>query len=236
MLYKTKFWTKPSFTGFMKDDFIERVAYPFWVLFHAFVWVIVRVVGKIFFSLEIKGEENLKLASPPLLVVANHGSIIDPPLLFAVLPPFSRFVPIRFAAWKGWYKRLFPLMLLTGQFPVERGVGIEKVLSVGKRILERGGVVGIFPEGKRRHKGRPRKGRRGPAWLALTTGCNILPVYIDGNIGLTLKEALARKRKITIVIGKPFFLGKKEARHKKELNEPATLIMEKVRVLESLVR
>ena len=98
-------------------------------------------------------------------------------------------------------------MFMAGAFPVKKKLGLRNSLKKGLQILQKGGTVGIAPEVRRRHLGRPRKPRRGVSFLALETNSPILPVYIQGNIGLTVRNSLSRKRKIKTIVGKPFLLS-----------------------------
>jgi len=99
-------------------------------------------------------------------------------------------------------------------------------------------VVAIFPTGMReKPKGRPRKARRGAAYLALKTGVPILPIAIRNAKGIKydpkgfIKGMITRKLKrrgVTILIGKPFYLPKNlNYKRRKDLDE-ARDITEKV--------
>ena len=176
----------------------EKFAY--WVC-----WAVGSALLKTFFKLEVKGEENIKDLKGPLIIALNHCSFLDWLFLDVAISPNYPITPIHYAAWHTYYWRFLPVMFIAGTFPIKRGIGLANSLEKGLEILNHGGTVGIFPEGKRHHFGRPRRGRRGVAFLALQTNAKILPVYISGSIGLKFSDLL-RKRKIVITLGEPFSL------------------------------
>ena len=69
-----------------------------------------------------------------------------------------------------------------GMIPIERGSGKRSMeaLDTAARVLERGELFGIFPEGTRSRDGLLHKGRAGLARLAVRTGAPIIPVGIRG--------------------------------------------------------
>ena len=195
------------------------------------LWPIIRIVVFVFFRFKIKAKINLKELEPPFIVVINHTSWLDSFLAGASFPFNSKVFPICYAAWQKLYyfPLFFPLLFLGSTFPVKRGIGLENTLKQPVKILKNGGVVGIFPEGKRRRFGRPRKGKRGAGYLALTTGVPVLPIKIEGVLGLKMSDFFSR-RKITVNIGEPFTLPR-EMKYPKNLNEATDLIIKKMRLV-----
>lgn len=176
---------------------------------HWVCWSIGQKVFEFLLDFKVDGKKNLKNFSGPLIVAFNHSSWLDAFFIMAAIPPNSQIAPVRFAVWKGHYKKLWlrPFLALEGSFPISKGIGLKKSLQTALEILKKGGAVGIAPEEKRRHLGRPRKPRRGVAFLALATGSPILPIFIEGAIGLKISDIARRKRKIKIKIGKMFHLA-----------------------------
>ena len=207
--------------------FLEKIS-------HWIAWQIGSAFFKFSFGLEIKGRENLKGLKGPLLIVYNHCSMIDPFIVGAGLPIDSEIIPIHFAVWyKHFYKPYFlPFLWLLGTFPIRGGIGLEEALKPALKILNDNKVVGIAPEGKRRHLGRPRKGRRGSAFLALKTNVLIIPFYINGTLGLEKADFFSRKRKVRLIIGKPFRLPQKEITKVEDLDAPSDFIRNKIFELE----
>jgi 1-acyl-sn-glycerol-3-phosphate acyltransferase len=202
------------------------------------LWRVFAPFLKFLFRLELKTENKekdfLTNLKGPLIIAANHYSWLDPFLIGISFPPHAKVFPIQYGClYKYYYFPLFfPFLYLLGAFPIRsKKGGLENSLKKALMILENKGVVGIFPEGARRRKGRPKKGRRGAAFLAVKTGTPILPVKIEGALNMSPWEVLLRKRKILIKIGKPFFLPQKEIKKPEDLNEDADYIMKTIRNL-----
>lgn len=195
---------------------------------HYVCWFVGKTVFKFFFRFEIQGKENLKNQKSPLIVAFNHVSWMDPFFVDAAFPLFSNVIPIHFAAAYKYYWMLFPFSVLAGAFPVKRGVGLKKTLAKALKILKTGETVGIAPEGKRRHLGRPRKGRRGVAFLALKTNALILPVYIQGALGFKGLEMLLRKNKVIVKFGRPFRLPAQPAKTRPDLIKYSNFVIDKI--------
>jgi 1-acyl-sn-glycerol-3-phosphate acyltransferase len=194
---------------------------------HLIVWLICLVLFKIFFRFEVEGRENLKGLTGPLVVTPNHSSWVDPFFVMAAIPPFSEIAPIHFAVGYGYYWAYLPLMVLGGTFPIKKGIGLERTLKKGLKILAAGGTVGIFPEGSRRHFGRPRRAKRGAAFLALKTKSPIVPVFIQGSLGLGLSDIWSRRR-IKLKIGRAFLLPDRPINQPSDLNQPADLTRKRI--------
>ena len=175
---------------------------------------------------------KVKQLKGPFIIAANHTLSIDAFIISTIFPLFSSAFPIRFAVYHTFF-RYFQTALIVriyGSFSVRRKVGIQKVLAPAVRFLQKGQVIGIFPEGRRRHLGRPRKGRRGAAYLSIATKSPILPCRIEGALGLTFKKFILRQGHVTVYIGVPFYLPKRlnDPDNIEHLNEATEIIMEKI--------
>lgn len=146
--------------------------------------------------------------SGPLIVVANHISNADPPLVYGwltsalgrpmhILAKESLFVgPI------GWFLRRY------GVTPVKAGGSDIEAYRVARAVLDRGDVLCIFPEGTRSATGVMGEPKPGVAMLATRSGVPVLPVGISGSdTFLGRGKRLPRFRsRITIRAGQPFTL------------------------------
>ena len=151
----------------------------------------------------VEGKEAVPPGGP-LLVVSNHLSHIDPPMLAASIPR-----TISFLAKKELFPHpvLGPIIKMYGAVPVDREGGnnkesFDRIL----RLLERDWVIGVFPEGTRSKRGGIQRAKAGIALLAMRSNAPILPVGIIGSEKVRGFRSLLSRPKITVRIGSPFTL------------------------------
>lgn len=137
-----------------------------------------------------------------ILLVANHQSVIDIPLLSWAAKPRH----VSFVARDTLAKRALPRMIMerTGTVLVRRGQSDAKALREIVARLEAGGCVAIFPEGTRTPDGHLQEFRRGALLAARRAGVPILPVAIDGCFGVWPRSRrLPRPGRVTVTFGSP---------------------------------
>ncbi|MPZ67589.1 MAG: 1-acyl-sn-glycerol-3-phosphate acyltransferase [Pseudonocardiaceae bacterium] len=153
-------------------------------------------LGVAAFRLHVHGRERIP-ASGPVVLVANHSSMIDGPLLFGLLHRRSVFLVKHelFHGLLGWF------LARIGQLSVRRGVPDRAPLLAAVAVLRGGGVVGIFPEGTR-GEGDVASAHQGAAWLARSSGAVLLPVACRG----TRRPDGGRRRfrpHVDVLVGEP---------------------------------
>ena len=111
----------------------------------------------------------------PLVVVANHGSHLDPPLLGHALGR-----PVAFMAKAELFSIpiLGPIIRACGAYPVRRGASDREAIRTATARLEEGWATGVFLDGTRQSDGRINNPLPGAALLAARTGAPLLPVAI----------------------------------------------------------
>ena len=141
----------------------------------------------------------------PIVLVANHAAFLDGPLVLAMSPRPAHFL-VKADAFRGL---VGAVLRGVGQIPVDRSVGDRSALGAAVAVLERGGVVGIFPEGTRSRAGDVDEVNQGAAWIALRTGARIVPVAVRGTrVAGRSADALPRVRtRLDVVFGQPFALA-----------------------------
>jgi len=164
-----------------------------------------RPLLSICFSWKVEGRENVPLTGP-LILVANHVHVMDPIFLVFSLPRW-----ITFIAKEELFRSLFFRLWLrwAGSLPLQRdGKVVEKrrILEGARKALEKGLVLGMFPEGGRSHNGKLRKGKPGSAVIASKADVPLLPVGIAGTDRIHGISWLWKRPRIVVKIGKPFKL------------------------------
>jgi 1-acyl-sn-glycerol-3-phosphate acyltransferase len=110
-----------------------------------------------------------------VVVVANHGSHLDPPLLGHALGR-----PVAFMAKAELFRVpvLGPIIRACGAYPVARGASDREAIRTATDRLEEGWATGVFIDGTRQANGRVNKPQPGAALLAARAGVPLLPVAI----------------------------------------------------------
>ena len=140
---------------------------------------------------QVIGKENIP-QDGAVLLVSNHISLFDPPLVGCALDR-----QVHFMAKAELFEVPVLKQLITdfGAFPVKRGAGDRAALRTVFKLLEDGNVMGMFPEGTRSKSGEVEEAHSGAAVFALRSNATVIPVGIMGSYKLF--------RRIRIVIGKP---------------------------------
>ena len=176
------------------------------------VWLIL----KIFTNFQVVGRENLKDLKRPYILVSNHESHLDPPLVSIAVMNRPSLFPVRFMTKDAFFRIPgFNLLIwLLGSFKSNRKLGIDKALETPFRILEKRGAVIMFPEGHIvSERGILGPGKRGAAALSIMTRAAILPMSVHISENLTLWRFLFARRSrkhIKVNIGQPFYLDNVE--------------------------
>ena len=159
---------------------------------------------------EVHGLENLPKRGA-FIVVSNHVTYTDAPLLAAVLTPYLNRM-IHFVVWKKMATtRFFRLVIAYFGGVFENG-SMEKLLT----LLQQGRIVAIYPEGSRTHTGKVQKiTHTGLGVLAAHAHVPVIPVHMTGAFEFWpyMKTFPTLKKIITFHIGKPvYYSGKKKTK------------------------
>jgi 1-acyl-sn-glycerol-3-phosphate acyltransferase len=150
----------------------------------------------------VEGKENVPRTGP-LIVVANHHNLIDPPLLGASVPRRINFMAKEELFRARWVRAI---MQGYGAFPVRRGRLDRVAVRTALAALQNGGVLGMFPEGKRSPNAQLQSPQPGTSLLAARSGVPLLPVGITGSEQVKGIGFIRHRPKITVTIGCPFRL------------------------------
>ncbi len=148
--------------------------------FYLFLVRLVRWLVTHLFRVTVTGRENIP--QPPYIIAANHQAWFDPAFIIPFLPerPMVYTMAKRETVFdRGWKRRLVPLI---GVFPISPSKGDldEQGLRTVYQVLERGGVMLIFPEGRYSRGRAVRPLKNGIGHFAINAGVPICPVAVHG--------------------------------------------------------
>ena len=131
------------------------------------------------------------------IIVSNHTAVYDYAVFLFVF--FTRTLRYQMAEVLFSKKVLGPFLRLMGGIRIDRNSNNLGFMRKSEDVLRRGGVVGIFPEGRLPLKTEtpPIAFKPGAAFLALSSGVKVIPVYTDGSY--------FKKQRAHVVIGTPMY-------------------------------
>jgi 1-acyl-sn-glycerol-3-phosphate acyltransferase len=131
------------------------------------------------------GREKLTALKGPVILVANHASHLDTPVILSALPRTLRKRTAVAAAADYFYRNRVVasvVSLIFNTVPIERkgGGGMAKNGSDLDKLLDQGWNLLLYPEGTRSRAGTPSRVRRGAAVLAAAHNLAIVPIRVTG--------------------------------------------------------
>lgn len=211
------------------------------------------ILSKVLLDVRIDGLENLPRSTQPMILISNHFSWFDAPILDIHLPFAPAFV-VATESQRHWWFRAY-VSVFNG-IPIWRGQVDRKAIERSIAALDQGYVLGIFPEGgmdpeyaeivsrgqqiSRYVTGRQRpilaRPKSGSAWLAIRANTLILPVGLLGTERVYRNMLRFRRTPVTLRIGRPFgplqldpaLRGKAR---RQRLDELADLMMQQIAAL-----
>ena len=180
-------------------------------MFYIIAKFIFLIIFKFFFRLKVTDQQNIP-QDGPFIIVANHSSLLDPVILGVSVRPKVIFVAAAYLFKIHW---LGYLLRKANSIPVQGENDISS-LKRALKILQKGGVLGIFPEGgvDRQKDDLPIKA--GAAFLATRVGVPIVPIKIKGADKVLPRGAkfIRSLNKIEVEIKKPIFCSRQTNKNK----------------------
>jgi len=152
------------------------------------------IFSRVFFRIKVYNRE-FEPKEGGVILCSNHISMLDPILVAMHMKRKIKFMS---------KEEIFTWPVLgyiakhVGAFPVSRGPGDLSAMKIALKTLKEGNVLGIFPEGGRKHSEEESTAKAGVAALAFKTKTTVLPVHI-----ITKASKLKIFCKISVVYGKP---------------------------------
>ncbi len=163
-------------------------------MFYKIVKPIARAFCRIFFRVEINGEENFLRG--PFMVCANHSSNWDPVMLLLFIKR-----KIHFLGKQELFKNPFLRYIVSsfGMIPIKRGQADMTAVKAAIKVLDSGEILGIFPSGRRNKKLEKGQAKSGAAMIGTRCGSKVVP--------LSIISSYKPFSKVKINIGKPIDLS-----------------------------
>ena len=178
----------------MKSHFYQKLIYQL------VSQVIIFPIYKFIFRGNLIGRENIPQKGS-FILVSNHGSLLDPPLLGHAIGRNISFMA---------KSELFRIPLLgfiiksCGAYPVKRGIVDKTTIKIACEKLSNNNSIGIFIDGTRQKDGLVNKPKQGAALLSFKNQKMLLPVAIINSHRLVrLNFFIPSFSKIVIKVGKP---------------------------------
>ncbi|NJP47488.1 1-acyl-sn-glycerol-3-phosphate acyltransferase [Streptomyces sp. PRB2-1] len=164
-------------------------------------------------------------AQGPVILAGNHAHNVDGPMLIGTCPR-----PLHFLVKKeAFVGPLDPFLRGIGQIEIDRSSADRTAIATALGVLERGGVLGIFPEGTRGAGGDFAQLRAGLAYFAVRSGAPIVPVAVLGSArkGRLVSALPPLRSRIDVVYGEPFEAGDGSGLRTRKALDAATAVIQK---------
>lgn len=161
-------------------------------------WSIVNPIFYTYFRGKVYGREKVPL-NQPLIIVSNHASVFDPPLLSSAIRR-----PVAFMAKQELFdvSALKQLITALGAYPVNRQGSDRSAIKNALNSVKKGWATGIFIQGTRTKNGKIDDPKLGAAMIAAKAKASLLPLSLWGTEKiLTENSSLPKPVPITIRIG-----------------------------------
>ena len=196
-------WARSAPARFVRERFMQFVLNP---------------VMDYYAARNATGRETLQALKGPVILVANHASHMDTPVILSALPRKLRKRTAVAAAADYFYRNKLTASIVSLCFntvPIERrkGGGVTKSTGHLDSLLDDGWNLLLYPEGTRSRGGVPGRVRRGAAVLAAAHNLVIIPIRVTGTADAMppgrmwpkrLRGKLfSRRHRITVSFGEP---------------------------------
>ncbi len=201
----------------MKNDFFQNLTYKI------VSYVVVFPIYKFVFRGCLIGQENIP-RNGSFIMVSNHGSLLDPPLLGHAIGR-----NISFMAKAELFKIPFLGFVIRacGAYPVKRGIADKNTIKTACDKLLNNNSIGIFIDGTRQKNGLVNKPKQGAALLAFKNQKLLLPVAIVNSHRLIrFRFFIPIFTKIVIKVGKP--INPPNSSSRDDLNLVTNFLKEKI--------
>lgn len=164
---------------------------------------------KVFFSIDARELEKVP-TNGPLILMANHTSNLEGPMLNVYLQPRHIIALAKQELWESRF--MASLMNMWGCIPVDRQNMSRSTMDACLKVLDEQGILAIAPEGTRSKDGNLQEGKAGVAFIAHKKDAPMLPVVVTGFDQFPRNIKRLKRTKVAIKVGPLFEVAKKGGR------------------------
>lgn len=159
------------------------------------------IIGGPYLRPRIKNRHNLPARGPVIVAPGGHRSNLDTLLVGMAV----RRLPLYMAKDSLFKNRFWSSFIrLFGGFPVARDKLDRRALETAVKVLERGDVLIVFPEGARQEGPKLQPLFIGVAWLSAKTDAPVVPIGIGGSQKvMPIGKIMPRPHRIRMIFGEP---------------------------------
>jgi 1-acyl-sn-glycerol-3-phosphate acyltransferase len=165
-------------------------------------WLLFKALARGFYDYRVIGRERLATVPGGALIVCNHASFFDPPLVGLAFDE-----EIHYLARKSLMSNRVAGVVYDAwnSIPVDQDKPDMSGLRAVIRTLKSGRKVVIFPEGSRTLDGHLLPGEPGTGLIVAKAGVPVIPMRLFGTYeALPRGGSFPRPSQITLVIGEPW--------------------------------
>lgn len=173
----------------------------------------VNAALRLFFRLTCRLDLNELKKVPqegPLLMMVNHTSALEGPLLYVFLRPRNLLAMAKKELWNN--KILAWVMESWRSIPVDRDNMGRETMEACFNALDQKEILALAPEGTRSKDESLQQGKAGIAFIAHKKDAPMIPVVILGFSTFSRNLKRLKRTPLTIVVGKPFEIIQKGGR------------------------
>jgi 1-acyl-sn-glycerol-3-phosphate acyltransferase len=186
------------------------------LIFQRIIWVPVRLILKLWLSIEIRGLDNILPLKQGAILISNHSSYLDPIIIPGSFNFFSKNIPVFFVSRE---RNFYPLkgfiadiifsekfFKLWGAHRVFHGMHNYALSMVNQiNLLKDGKNILVFPEGKIGYNNKVEDVKGGVGYLACISNKPVVPISIQGLYNKKMSDILLFKCKVVVIINKPIY-------------------------------
>ena len=163
-------------------------------MFYLFLYLMKPILWLIFRP-KTYGNKKALAIKGKAIYICNHIAMTDPLILAIVSPRIIHFMAKKEVFEKPIGKLFFKSLFV---FPVDRGNADLKSLKNAFKLLEKGKVFGIFPEGRRMVADRMDEFEHGTAFVAMRSGAPVVPIYLAN-------DSYKKGKRPRLIVGEPIY-------------------------------